>query len=148
MSKDALSKSLKALSALDLLERNPGYGHPLRPEYVLTKRGQRVARPCARYQDLAETFGVVPVAYRKWSAPLLLTIRTNNTRFRDIQSAIGEISPRSLTEGLKGLREASLVSRSVEDGYPPGVSYRLRRKGTRMAAAAYAIHRRGGHAAR
>ena len=39
----AFSKSLAHLVELGLVERNPGHGHPLRPEYRLTDRGKIAA---------------------------------------------------------------------------------------------------------
>src|SRR5262245_29802381 len=43
MSRESLRRTLAALIESGLVGRNPGYGHPLRPEYVLTTRGERVA---------------------------------------------------------------------------------------------------------
>src|SRR5947207_13068422 len=36
VTRDSLRRTLSALIDDGLVERNPGYGHPLRPEYVLT----------------------------------------------------------------------------------------------------------------
>ena len=43
MSRESLRRTLAALIESGLVGRNPGYGHPLRPEYVLTTRGDRIA---------------------------------------------------------------------------------------------------------
>ena len=42
MSRDALRQTLDSLMALGLVTPNPGYGHPTRPEYILTDEGRRV----------------------------------------------------------------------------------------------------------
>src|SRR6478736_5405251 len=41
--RESLVRALAALLASGLVRRNEGYGHPLRPEYVLTARGRRAA---------------------------------------------------------------------------------------------------------
>src|SRR4051812_3041544 len=47
VSRESLRRTLAALQTEELVVRNPGYGHPLRPEYLLTARGEAVA-PAAR----------------------------------------------------------------------------------------------------
>ena len=44
--RESLQRTLQALVERGLVQRNPGYGHPLRPEYLLTARGARVAPAC------------------------------------------------------------------------------------------------------
>ena len=44
----AFAASLSHLTSLGLLERNPGHGHPLRPEFRLTQDGERIAPIAAR----------------------------------------------------------------------------------------------------
>ena len=41
---DSLRRTLRSLDHLGLVTRNPGYGHPLRPEYVFTPAGRRIGR--------------------------------------------------------------------------------------------------------
>src|SRR3954451_13536929 len=41
--RESLRRALDALIAGGLARRNEGYGHPLRPEYVLTARGRNAA---------------------------------------------------------------------------------------------------------
>ena len=139
VSKQALTASLRALTDAQLIQRNPGYGHPLRPEYVLTLRGKRIAAACATYQRLVARLGAVDVAYRKWSAPALLTLRSGDTRFGAIQSSLGGVSPRALSEVLKALCRSGLAVRNVDDGYPPRATYGLSPEGTKVATAAARI---------
>ena len=47
-SRTAFAQSLRHLIELGLLERNPGYGHPLRPEFRLTASGQQAAALASR----------------------------------------------------------------------------------------------------
>src|ERR1044072_7833719 len=64
---DSLRRALDSLLALGLVARNPGYGHPLRPEYVLTKRGEDVARRCAELLSATQD----ELLLRKWSLPVV-----------------------------------------------------------------------------
>ena len=54
-------------------------------------------------------------------------------RFNEFVDAIDGISPRMLTERLRDLEEAKLVSRTVVPSTPPYVEYRLTRKGHELA---------------
>ncbi|MGH2451320.1 MAG: winged helix-turn-helix transcriptional regulator, partial [Candidatus Limnocylindria bacterium] len=40
LSRESLRRTLTALIDAGLVMKNPGYGHPLRPEYILTERGR------------------------------------------------------------------------------------------------------------
>jgi DNA-binding HxlR family transcriptional regulator len=138
-SRDALRSSLDALVGAGFVKSNPGYGHPLRPEYVLTELGAALAHACTRYRDTAEELDVSAIAYRKWTAAVLLALREGSSGFNAIQGALGTISPRALTQALKTLAESDLVTRTVEDGYPPRPIYTLTPAGHRLAEAATAI---------
>ena len=95
VSGESLRRTLAYLQAEGLVERNEGYGHPLRPEYLLTAEGRAVA-PNA--QHLLEALaGHEHVGLKKWSLPVLA----------------------ELTE----LEEAGLVRRTVTDDRPPRTSY-------------------------
>ncbi|MCZ6659615.1 MAG: winged helix-turn-helix transcriptional regulator [Gammaproteobacteria bacterium] len=137
-----LSTTLSALMAANLVMRSPGYGHPLRPEYVLTAAGKRVALHCARFETLVDEQGISELAHRKWTAPLLLAMRAGRTRFNAIQAALVGISPRALTTALRALTTAGLTSRQVDDGYPPRTTYKLCSTGRRIANAVARIAER------
>jgi DNA-binding HxlR family transcriptional regulator len=140
LSRDALRETLAALIAAGLVMRNPGYGHPLRPEYVLTDRGRRIAPICSALLSASREAGVERVALRKWSLPILEALSTER-RYGELRRAVGA-TPRALTLALKELVSAGLVERSVHDGFPPSTTYRitprsrrLRRQARRLAAA-------------
>ncbi|HWU96739.1 MAG TPA: winged helix-turn-helix transcriptional regulator, partial [Sphingomonas sp.] len=48
LSHNSLSRCLAWLKACGWVLPNPGHGHPLRPEYVLSDAGRPVAALCAR----------------------------------------------------------------------------------------------------
>jgi DNA-binding HxlR family transcriptional regulator len=121
LSRESLRRTLAALISLGLVERNPGYGHPLRPEYKLAPKGEEVAARCRR---LLEALGDErEVALRKWSLPVLVALR-RTSRFSELRDELPGITPRALALALKDLQSAGLVKRIVdEDAYPPTVRY-------------------------
>jgi DNA-binding HxlR family transcriptional regulator len=121
VSRESLRRTLGALIELGLVARNPGYGHPLRPEYVLTRRGEAAAARCARL--LVALGDERDLGLRKWSLPVLLALR-GASRFSDLREHLEGISPRALALALKDLQAAGFVERRVDDGtYPPTVLY-------------------------
>lgn len=66
----------------------------------------------------------------KWSMLILCVLSENEaTRFNAIGRAIPDISPKVLTETLKNLEEAGLVSRHIYAEIPPKVEYSLTQLG-------------------
>lgn len=62
----------------------------------------------------------------KWSMFVLCVLAENEaTRFSEIGKAISDISPKVLTETLKGLEADRLVSRKLYAEVPPRVEYAL-----------------------
>ena len=129
ISRDSLSNSLNSLLELDLIARNAGYGHPLRPEYILTEAGSTTAALCHLYTraDSSES-----IHLRKWTAPILLVCHEHRNRFNDIRAAL-EVTPRALTQALKLMEDHSFILRNVDAGYPPTTSYQLTRAGKKLA---------------
>lgn len=118
---DSLTRSLQFLSYKGWVERNPGYGHPLRPEYVLTSRGQAMAQECGKLVNVVERLNVADTVYRKWSVPLLVTINGGIARFNGLRNALA-ISPRALTHGLQRLCASELVLQQSEYSLTPSGS--------------------------
>ncbi len=46
--RDSLRRAMEALICLGYAQRNEGYGHPLRPEYVITDAGRSAADLASR----------------------------------------------------------------------------------------------------
>lgn len=62
----------------------------------------------------------------KWSLLVLCVLAENETtRFNEINKAIPDISPKVLTETLKGLEADGLISRHLYPEIPPRVEYSL-----------------------
>jgi DNA-binding HxlR family transcriptional regulator len=118
--RESLKRTLESLVALGLVARNPGYGHPLRPEYVLTPRGRPVATRCTKLLDALN--GATDVALRKWTLPVLAALR-RPSRFSELRAGLPTITGRALALALKDLQAAGLVERRIEDAYPPTAVY-------------------------
>jgi DNA-binding HxlR family transcriptional regulator len=117
---ESLRRTLAYLQDERLVRRNPGYGHPLRPEYVLTRRGASLARRAAGL--LAAIAGHEDVGLKKWSLPVLAEL-DEPRRFSELRARLPDASPRALTLALKELQGAGLVRRQVTNEYPPQVRY-------------------------
>jgi DNA-binding HxlR family transcriptional regulator len=127
--RESLRRTLAALVELGLVRRNPGYGHPLRPEYVLTERGADVARRCARL--LAALDGNADIALKKWSLPVIAAL-ARPARFSELRDALPGVTGRALALALKDLENAGLVRRRVEETYPPSTVYAATDEATRL----------------
>jgi DNA-binding HxlR family transcriptional regulator len=134
MSRESLRRTLAALIESGLVGRNPGYGHPLRPEYVLTTRGDRIASRSRPLVRLLRDRGLDDVGFKKWSMPVVYALSDEPLRFSELREVLEGISPRALTLALKDLEAAGLVDRRVTDDYPPATVYRLTRTGRPLAA--------------
>ena len=123
--RSTLARCLDALIAQGLVRRNSGYGHPMRPEYLLTKRGKTLSRYCLALIDVLEGRREVALAFRKWTLPLVAAIGDRRIRFGELKSALANVSPRALTLGLKELEQHRWIRREVTEDYPPTTGYRL-----------------------
>ncbi len=140
-SRDSLKRTLLALIDSGLVMRNPGYGHPLRPEYVLTTAGRGVASASAALVETLQKLDVEDVALRKWSLPLVHALATTAGRFNLVRASLGEVTPRALALALRDLQAAGLVERRLVDDNPPRTEYRLTRRGRRLSPATLALAR-------
>jgi DNA-binding HxlR family transcriptional regulator len=132
---ESLRRTLTYLVDERLVERNPGYGHPLRPEYLLTRRGKIVAPHVQRLLD--RLAGREEVGLKKWSLPVLAEL-DEPRRFSELRAAL-PASPRALTLALKDLQAERLVRRRVTDEYPPQVRYEATRAARPIVGAARAL---------
>ena len=125
VSRDSLRRTLDALVEAGWVMPNPGYGHPMRPEYVLTRDGKRLAPWCARVLKTLESLGGEGVWLRKWSLAVAAALGSGELRFSELAAALPGVTARALTQTLKALEDTGGVERRVVPGYPPWVGYRL-----------------------
>lgn len=135
VSKDSLSTSLLSLTEQELVRKNPGYGHPLRAEYILTDRGARIAEVCSKLTRHAEG---ETVCAKKWHSPVLLGLLQGQSRFNELKTTL-DITPRALTIALRSLEEGNLIKRRIDGGYPPTSSYHLTARGKSVGRCIVAI---------
>jgi DNA-binding HxlR family transcriptional regulator len=130
-----LAAALDQLVARGWLARNPGHGHPLRPEYVLSEAGRPVAAWCGRVIRQRASLGLGKDELGRWSLPLIGRLDRRTERFSTLQADLAPISPRSLSLGLKQLVSTGLAARRLEDSFPPTALYGLTTRGQRFAEA-------------
>ncbi len=61
----------------------------------------------------------------KWKLPLIVALSSGPMRFKDIQRALGEITPKILSKELKELELNEFVVRKVYSTTPVTVTYQL-----------------------
>jgi DNA-binding HxlR family transcriptional regulator len=111
ISRDALSRTLDALMQLGLIQRNTGYGHPLRPEYVLTTPGKQIGQDALELLHHLQQLGTTNIALKKWTLPIVHTIHHGINRFSSLRETLPSISPRALTLTLRDLEQLSWLTR-------------------------------------
>ena len=130
--RDVLRPTLDRLIEHGWVVRNSGYGHPLRPEYVLSRSGKRIAPACARLWQTLRRSDLTGPGLKKWSLPVAWVLEISGGRFGDAKRMLPGITSRALTLALKTLQEARLVRREIVDGYPPRPRYHLTPRGRRL----------------
>lgn len=123
LSHDSLHATLKYLIAQDYVMRNPGYGHAMRPEYLLAESGYEVAPACRRLLQEAHALGWTEIILKKWSMPALYAVGKDLARFSELKAALPAITSRALTLSLKQLVAAGLLRRAVIESFPPTTMY-------------------------
>ena len=131
MSKSILSRSLDRLEEMGLIARNPGHGHPLRPEYLLTAEGRAAAAMAASVEEGCVRAAIAAPALGRWSLPLLHRLGQGLERFGELSEAMAPITPRALSMALTQLVASGLVEKLAEPAMHP--RYRLSRRGRELA---------------
>ncbi len=117
--RDSVARTLEALIERGWAVRNPGYGHPLRPEYLPTPVGEELGKRCAVLLPRAGSPAAHPDAaealLHKWTMPALLAVRFGGERFSDLRALIPSATPRALTLTLGRAERGGLMIRSLDD---------------------------------
>ncbi|MGX1499514.1 DNA-binding HxlR family transcriptional regulator [Labrenzia sp. MBR-25] len=112
-SRSSFAASLDHLFHLGLLERNPGHGHPLRPEFRLTDKGKAVAAMASRIEEIVPDEEAFAVLRRSWTVPILAVTGTPS-RFSAIKSGLGPVTDRALSKSLGVLEEREWLRRDID----------------------------------
>jgi len=111
-SRTSFASSLEHLLQLGLLERNPGYGHPLRPEFRLTRNGVRIAETASRIVKAVPEDGEFALLRRSWTVPILALTDTPQ-RFSVIKSNLTTVTDRALSTSLYQLEARDWLQRDI-----------------------------------
>ena len=131
----AFAQSLGHLVDLGLLERNPGHGHPLRPEYRLTPKGVEVARVADRIARAVPRPSERGLLRRAWTIPVL-AVSQEPSCFKDIKTRLVPITDRALSQSLKLLQGQQWLRRSIDPAMcPPRPLYQAANAGLRIGQA-------------
>jgi DNA-binding HxlR family transcriptional regulator len=128
----AMSVSVEHLIDLGLLERNPGHGHPLRPEFRLTLMGLHIAEWALELGSFAESESDKALMRSKWTLPLIDCLHQER-RYSDLRRELVPVTDRALSNCLSKLTEHRWVNRLVSvDTVPPMVRYHSFRVGQKV----------------
>lgn len=114
----ALSHSLHHLLNMQLLERNPGHGHPLRPEFRLTPKGQEAAVFATKIKRIVPDPDDRIILRRAWTVPILVVSQLP-VRFTDIKHQLDTITDRALSQSIKQLQTNDWVQRIIDPNVIP-----------------------------
>lgn len=112
-SRTSFGSSLAHLLQLGLLERNPGHGHPLRPEFRLTMQGIAIAEAASKIIEIVPDDKEFALLRRSWSVPILAVTSTPK-RFSTIKSGLGKITDRALSNSLSDLEKRGWIRRQID----------------------------------
>jgi DNA-binding HxlR family transcriptional regulator len=126
----SVRQSLDHLIALGLAQPNPGYGHPMRPEYILTEAGDALGPASVSLDKAISRLELRESALLRWSMPALFIIgQSAPARFSEIGSALGPVTDRALAQTLRKLQADEVVKRHIEDSFPPSPRYSVDKRG-------------------
>ncbi|SFT82186.1 transcriptional regulator, HxlR family [Pseudovibrio denitrificans] len=111
-SRTSFAASLEHLVGLGLLERNPGHGHPLRPEFRLTPKGVRAAEIASRIVNAVPNDNEFSLLRKSWTVPILALTATPQ-RFSSIRTDLATITDRALSASLVRLEEREWIRRDI-----------------------------------
>jgi len=121
-SRTAFAQSLDHLIKIGLLERNPGHGHPLRPEFRLTPLGIAAAALANKIHSTSKK-GDQDLLRRSWTVPVLTALH-KPSHFNEIKRDLPTITDRALSQSLKAMEERKWVRRRVNEvARPPRSIY-------------------------
>jgi len=134
-SRTAFVQSLRHLESLGLLERNPGHGHPLRPEFRLTTMGRALAPTADRIDAAVRDDAGATLVRKVWTVPLLAVAKTPRV-FSELKRELAPITDRALSQSLRDLSGQKWIERSVNvEMRPPRPFYQVINEGERISAA-------------
>ncbi|KZL28837.1 HxlR-like helix-turn-helix [Pseudovibrio sp. Ad37] len=108
----SFAASLEHLTQLKLLERNPGHGHPLRPEFRLTPAGIKAAEIASKIVTAVPDEKEFALLRKSWTVPIL-ALTAAPQRFSGIRTNLVPITDRALSASLVQLEEREWIKRDI-----------------------------------
>ena len=109
----AFAQSMNHLITIGLIERNPGHGHPLRPEFRLTQIGKSAAKLASQINHVSKAEDQV-LLRRSWTLPVLASLHSPR-HFIEIKRDLSPITDRALSQSLKVMEAKHWVCRQVDE---------------------------------
>ena len=80
--------------------------------------------------------GVIDIISKKWALLIINEIGNHDRiRYNELQKELGHISPKTLADTLKRLKNENLVDRETFNEIPPRVDYTLTKQGIKLREA-------------
>ncbi|MEL0437151.1 transcriptional regulator [Phycobacter sp. K97] len=134
----AFGASLAHLIELGLLMRNPGHGHPLRPEFKLTAKGEVAAGMAAQVLDQVREDPARALLRKRWTLPVLAQA-TQPVRFSDLRTGLAPVTDRALSTSLLDAEDQGWILREIDlTTRRPFPVYSAVGKGLRLGEAVFA----------
>lgn len=88
--------------------------------------------------DLEATPGCIQYALHilgdKWTALIIRDLSAEFTKFSELETSLGGISPRTLSQRLSKLEQCGIVAKRLYCEHPPRYAYELTQKGVELQA--------------
>ncbi|QTH39919.1 helix-turn-helix transcriptional regulator [Cohnella sp. LGH] len=84
------------------------------------------SKMCPKYESAAELLG------KKWTGLIIRVLLGGPKRFKDIKEQIPEMSDKMLTDRMKELEAAGILTRTVYPEMPVRIEYELTEKGHQL----------------
>jgi DNA-binding HxlR family transcriptional regulator len=84
------------------------------------------SKMCPKYESAAELLG------KKWTGLIIRVLLGGPRRFKDIKEQIPEMSDKMLTDRMKELESAGILTRTVYPEMPVRIEYELTEKGRNL----------------
>ena len=118
-----ISTTFAHLVDMELLARNQGHGHPLRPEFALTDFGHITAQWALGLRDQVNDQNDWQLLRRSWTLPVL-RLTDDASRYARLRASLAPITDRALSLSLKVMQNRGWLDREVAtEIMPPQVSY-------------------------
>jgi DNA-binding HxlR family transcriptional regulator len=99
---------------------------------ISKQQAHKIQADGASYEEFRTALKIVG---DKWSALILLGLLQNPQRFTEIELNCPGLSPRTLTQRLRMLEKAGLITRKTYKEFPPRTEYAATKKAHELKAA-------------